>query len=120
MNQTKLKHFKEKLLAEQAILWDELSSFAKQDERGDWVAIPAPHTDGGMGDDADQAAFTEEIESKVGLLGSLEQKYNQIRDALVRIEDGTYGTCLKSGKPIEEDRLEANPSAETCKQMMNG
>ncbi len=120
MNKTKLNHFKEKLLAEQTSLWDELSSFAKQDERGNWIAIPAPHTEGGVGDDADQAGFTEEIESKNALLGSLEEKYNQIQAALARIEAGTYGICLKSGKPIEEDRLEANPSAETCKEMMNG
>ena len=119
MNKTKLAHFKDKLLAEQALLWDELSSFAKQDERGNWTAIPSPQG-GEAGDDADNAAYSEEIESKNALLGSLEEKYNQIRDALARMEDGTYGICLKSGKPIEEDRLEANPSAETCKEMMNG
>jgi RNA polymerase-binding transcription factor DksA len=35
------------------------------------------------------------------------------------MENGTYGVCEKSGKPIELDRLMANPAARTCKEMMN-
>jgi len=38
----------------------------------------------------------------------------QIRAALARIEDGTYGQCLVDGEPIGEPRLEAVPWAAYC------
>jgi DnaK suppressor protein len=37
-----------------------------------------------------------------------------IRDALNRIEAGTYGACLIDGEPIEEKRLQAMPWAPYC------
>ena len=38
----------------------------------------------------------------------------QVRDALGRVEDGTFGTCLVDGGPIEEPRLEAMPWTPYC------
>ncbi len=38
----------------------------------------------------------------------------QVRDALRRIEDGTYGTCIVDGGPIEEKRLRAVPWTPYC------
>lgn len=37
-----------------------------------------------------------------------------VRDALHRIEDGTYGKCIACGRPIEAARLEAIPWAAYC------
>ena len=37
-----------------------------------------------------------------------------VRDALKRIEDGTYGKCTACGRPIEAARLEAIPWAAFC------
>jgi DnaK suppressor protein len=34
--------------------------------------------------------------------------------ALRRIDDGTYGVCVRCGEPIGEARLKARPIAETC------
>jgi DnaK suppressor protein len=34
-----------------------------------------------------------------------------IDQALLRIKEGTYGTCARCGKPIDERRLEALPTA---------
>ncbi|NBF39961.1 MAG: TraR/DksA family transcriptional regulator [Spirochaetes bacterium] len=45
-------------------------------------------------------------------LGAQEMKrLNLIDAALARIEAGKYGICLKSGKPIPTERLEAIPYA---------
>jgi DnaK suppressor protein len=45
-------------------------------------------------------------------LGSQEMKrLRLIEAALVRIENGKYGLCLKSGEPIPRERLEAIPYA---------
>lgn len=38
----------------------------------------------------------------------------QVRDALKRIEAGTYGKCIKCGKPIPLSRLEAVPWTAYC------
>jgi DnaK suppressor protein len=38
----------------------------------------------------------------------------QIRDALRRIEDGTFGRCVVDGEPIEPKRLEAVPWTPYC------
>ena len=38
----------------------------------------------------------------------------QVRDALGRVADGTFGTCIVDGGPIEEQRLEAVPWTPYC------
>jgi RNA polymerase-binding transcription factor DksA len=45
-------------------------------------------------------------------LGSQEmRRLRLIESALARVENGRYGICLKSGKPIPRERLEAIPYA---------
>jgi DnaK suppressor protein len=39
---------------------------------------------------------------------------NQVRDALKRIEDGTFGRCVVDGGPIEEKRLKEVPWTPYC------
>jgi DnaK suppressor protein len=38
----------------------------------------------------------------------------QVREAIQRIEDGTYGRCGVDGGPIEEKRLDAVPWTPYC------
>ena len=38
----------------------------------------------------------------------------QVREALGRIDNGTYGTCARCGKPIGAARLAAVPSTPHC------
>jgi DnaK suppressor protein len=42
------------------------------------------------------------------------QTLTQVRDALKRIDDGTYGKCVACGRQIEAARLEAVPWAAYC------
>jgi DnaK suppressor protein len=39
---------------------------------------------------------------------------NQVRDALKRIENGTFGKCVVDGGPIDEKRLRAVPWTPYC------
>jgi DnaK suppressor protein len=41
---------------------------------------------------------------------------HQVRDALKRIEQGTFGQCLVDGGPIEEKRLRAIPWTSYCRK----
>jgi DnaK suppressor protein len=43
----------------------------------------------------------------------------QVRDALQRIDDGTYGKCVVDGAPITEKRLDAVPWTPYCLKHQN-
>lgn len=63
---------------------------------------------------ADTADNIGNYESNTAILKQLETQYNNVKLALDKIQKGTYGMCEVDGKPIEEARLKANPSARTC------
>lgn len=46
---------------------------------------------------------------------TLSFRKKEVEAALDRMQDGTYGICEECGEKIEEERLEANPSARTCR-----
>jgi DnaK suppressor protein len=119
MNQKTLAELKNLLEAEKASLFEELSHIGTQNpQTGDWQAIPV-ETDGeGESDYSDQADYIEEFGSRVARLAEMEKQYGEVLAALDRMEKDIYGICEKSGKPIEIDRLLANPTARTCKAMM--
>ena len=112
MNKKDLEHFKKKLLAEKTELEEELASIGQRNpaQSGGWEA-----TSGGMevdsADDNEVADKLEEIEGNSGIMSQLDKQLIEVNAALIRIEKGTYGICESSGKAIETERLEANPSA---------
>jgi DnaK suppressor protein len=59
-------------------------------------------------DDAQRLSLLDVEES---LLNRNTQRLQQVRRALEKIKDGTYGFSDASGKPIPRDRLEAVPEA---------
>lgn len=52
--------------------------------------------------------------STIALGDSLKRTANNIKNALGRIKDGTYGKCDRCGKQIEYGRLLAMPTAACC------
>jgi len=68
-----------------------------EDEPGDYADAAQPLTAQGM-DDALAEGFRDRIAA--------------IDRALKRLDDGTYGTSVRSGTPIPDERLEADPAAE--------
>jgi RNA polymerase-binding protein DksA len=69
----------------------------------------------GSGDHiADSATETYMRELDEGLEENADHLLTEIDAALVRIEQGTYGTCVVCGKQIGEERLEAVPYATLC------
>ena len=63
---------------------------------------------------ADVGSDNFEQEFNVGLLESKRDLLREIDEALRRIEDGTYGICLATSKPISKARLRAKPWAKYC------
>jgi DnaK suppressor protein len=70
--------------------------------------------------EAEAGDFTDAATSSEGKSESLEEgalasvTLSEVRDALHRIEAGTYGKCSACGRPIEAARLEAVPWARYC------
>ena len=67
-------------------------------------------------DSAERAteAENDEVLEEFGHVGSDELK--ALEAALQRVEDGTYGKCVKCGKPISAERLEVVPQTPFCKK----
>lgn len=63
---------------------------------------------------ADAGAATAERTEVLGLVDTLKSQLDAVDAALARIKDGTYGTCVSCGTPINPARLEARPSSIYC------
>jgi len=53
-------------------------------------------------------------EFNLALLERAEAQMREVRAALARLENGTYGMCQKCGRPIDDERLEFLPLAAYC------
>lgn len=110
-------HFKKELEKELQTLEKELSTIGRRnpDNPADWEALPAKHDAGS--EQADENVVADSIESyeeNTAILKQLETRYNEVKKALERIGNNTYGKCEICNEPIEKERLEANPAATTC------
>lgn len=63
---------------------------------------------------ADSATATLNREIDYTLEENSEHVLTSIDQALQRIENGTFGTCVRCGRQIAEERLEAIPYATRC------
>ena len=100
-----LKHFEQKLLEKQQELEAELGTIEDDSRKG------------GNHDVEDSAeAATSDLSTSAALeqasLGT--SMLEQVREALQRIQDGTYGTCIECDRQIEPARLEAIPWTPYC------
>jgi RNA polymerase-binding protein DksA len=85
---------------------DEALKQSRLDASGDLSSMPIHMADLGT-DNYDQ-------EFALGLMDNERKLLKEIDDALERIEQGTYGICEGTGKPILKARLEAQPWARYC------
>jgi RNA polymerase-binding transcription factor DksA len=118
-NDIDVNYFKGKLEEELSLVEKELNNVGRKnpDNKNDWEAEPADF-DTDSADTSETADKMEEFEENEAVLKELEVRYNDIKDALAKIENGTYGVCEVGGEPIEEERLIANQAARTCKKHM--
>jgi len=68
---------------------------------------------------ADLGTDNYDLENTLGLMDSERKLLAEIDGALARIEEGTYGICEGSGRPIPKVRLEAIPWAKYCVEYAN-
>ncbi len=112
------EHFKKKLEEEKRLVEKELEKVGRRnpDNPGDWEATPPEERDVSQADENIVADAIEGYEDNAAIVNTLEKRYRDINSGLDKIKQGAYGLCQVCGKEIELDRLEANPSARTCKE----
>lgn len=115
MNQEHIQNFKEKLEAEISLLEKELQTVGRvnPENNNDWQPTPAV-MDAINADENEVADTIEEFEDNTAILKQLETRFQEVKKALTKIEENTFGKCEVCGAEIETDRLEANPAAATC------
>ena len=101
MDQQRLEHFRNLLLEQRRQATEDLHT-----ER-----TAALDRDDGVEDIGDESESDLERSTAFDLAGRESQLIEDIDEALQRIDDGTYGQCARCGKPIDEKRLEAMPTA---------
>lgn len=108
-----IKHFKEMLLEKRGEILRNVSEIEEEtlrksrlDASGDLSSMPIHMAD--LGSDNYEQEFA------LGLMDSERRLLREIDDALQRIEDGIYGICEGTGKPIPKARLKAQPWARYC------
>jgi RNA polymerase-binding transcription factor DksA len=65
-------------------------------------------------DSEEQAVDLSDDEALEGVDSVLREEIAQVRAALARIENGTYGKCAVCGESISHARLQARPIATRC------
>lgn len=109
LSDEELEHFKTKLEKEKAESEQEIerlkSSAESIDDNADDRQSGQDHHPGDVASDA------QIKKTNLTLLEKQREKHKKIEAALERIDSGTYGICLITGKPIQKERLEAMPYA---------
>jgi DnaK suppressor protein len=68
--------------------------------------------DSETGDTGDAAQPLQAQGEDDAIAESLRNRLETIERALQRLDEGTYGRSVRSGEPIPDERLEADPAAE--------
>lgn len=63
---------------------------------------------------ADAGAATAERTETMGIIENLKTHLDEVRAAISRIGDDTYGVCDVCGKQIGDDRMEYRPTSTKC------
>ncbi len=104
MDAQKLEHFR-------SILTKQLTERTEKVREDQANALEYIAADDGVKDSVDMSLsdHNQELAFRLGERDS--QMVADIDQALLRIDEGDYGTCARCGKPIDERRLEAMPTA---------
>lgn len=65
-------------------------------------------------DSSEQAVEIEDDAALEGQAALIAREIASVKRALARIEDGTYGVCVRCGSEVAQARLNARPEAALC------
>jgi RNA polymerase-binding protein DksA len=114
MNAKKQQELRKQLEARKADIESNVAYMASEIRS---IGVDQDDENGSLGNHiADDGSNVTEAERLVTISEDFQHLIGQIDAALERMEEGTYGTCLRCGNPIGEERLEAFPYVAYCIQ----
>lgn len=112
MDKSQLELIKQKLEAEKADLEERLAQFARPNPKNP-ATLEAAFPD--IGDKEDEsAAEVDTYSTNMALERTLESALRDVKGALGRLKNGTYGICKFCKQEIDPKRLLARPVSSTC------
>ena len=112
MNARKMSKLRKQLEERRSEIENDVSFMADEIRS---IGVDQDDENGSLGNHiADDGSNVSEAERLVTISEDFQHILGQIDSALGRMNDGTYGTCLRCGKPIGEERLEAFPYVAYC------
>jgi RNA polymerase-binding protein DksA len=109
LTEEELNHFRNKLLEEKETAEREI-----QEMKESYNDLTKNSDDKQSAQDHHQGDIGSEESEKSVLLAAIDrnkEKLEKIKVALDRMNDGNYGICVVTNKPIQKERLEAIPYA---------
>lgn len=95
----RLEYLRQTLLSMRASLTEQIQTLSKQNIKYE------------VGDEIDHATSYQDIMERHQKISRAHTQLREVEAALVRMEQGEYGYCEKTGEPIGWRRLKANPVA---------
>ena len=104
MNQNRLQYYKKLLMSQLDVLENKSSknrvtSLAESEQISDFT---------------DQATLESDIDMNIHIKERDSKLIIKIKEAIDKIEDGSYGICEECGENISEKRLKARPVTTVC------
>ncbi len=104
MNQNRLQYYKKLLMSQLNVLENKSSknrvtSLAESEQISDFT---------------DQATLESDIDMNIHIKERDSKLIIKIKEAIDKIEDGSYGICEECGENISEKRLKARPVTTVC------
>ncbi|MBI1960901.1 MAG: hypothetical protein HYS43_01350 [Candidatus Liptonbacteria bacterium] len=101
-----LQELRAKLETEKADLEERVRRLSQPVELG---------TDVESDDLSTEADEAEEFSGNMGEVAALKERLNDVNRALIKITDGTYGSCERCTMDIAPDLLKKDPESRTCR-----
>lgn len=109
MDQAQLERTRDRLLAEDHRLREEVDRLG--DDRVEAARAPGDASNAPThAADRDAEGLSKDVELEKTLRGEL----RDVRQALERVREGSYGVCQRCGKAIDRERLETLPHTPYC------
>jgi DnaK suppressor protein len=100
------ERFKERLVAREQELQEIISRLVREARESASAEVEDP---------IDRVISSEGKAAAFGVSTAESRQLQQVRAALQRIQNGTYGECIDCGRPIEPARLQAVPWTPYCR-----
>ncbi len=111
---SRIHEYEKRLHQEEDHLNETLISFAKQNKDASKEFTAEFPSFGDPTDEDATIAAVNEYGTRLSAEQALEERLRSVRSALERIQNKTYGICIRCGTEIPGARLDASPEAALC------